>query len=537
MRSKTQLLLALSCFALVSTALAQSVPTGFLVDTIVSTGLTAPNDFCFLPDGRILIANRSGGVTIFANGSTATIGTVANVEVGSERALLSIAAHPQFAANGYIYVWYSSSGDAFMHLDRFTCTGALAVATSTAVTFATASRCVVLASTPDNAFNHNGGATRFGPDGMLYQSCGDDASGCPAQTLTSQVGVVLRLNVNALGPAPSSVAPSFATLNPANNPLSSATDFSQLVLCNGLRNPFRFTIDPSTSNLYIGDVGQNAHEEYDEYNYTVGAPTLVNYGWPWREGNFAYTTCVGTQPSNLVGPIVDIPQTQGWLSVIGGPRYRNHGGSADFGPSYEGVAFYGDYFAGQIRAVQKTGSTWTQLPAVPGQPTATSWAQGVTALVSFDVGPDGGLYILQHPATYATTGGTLKRIRAINGPLASAVTRPGAGNFNTNLVASAPRIGSSASVQAILFGTGMSFASVYGFIGAATLPFNGFTILIDLASPQILEFPLLSNPIATVWNYTVPNDNSLVGMPIKLQGLLLGASIGLTNAMDLVVGN
>src|SRR5262245_40509924 len=105
---------------------AQSVPTGFTVQTLVSAGLTAPNDFCFLPDGRILLANRPGGVSVFANGSLGNIGTVPNVETGSERALLGIAADPAFASNGFFYVWYSSSADAFMHLDRFTCAGDLA---------------------------------------------------------------------------------------------------------------------------------------------------------------------------------------------------------------------------------------------------------------------------------------------------------------------------------------------------------------------------------------------------------------------------
>jgi glucose/arabinose dehydrogenase len=538
MRLAAQALTALSLSLSAPCVLAQTVPTGFTVDTLISTGLTAPNDFCFLPDGRILIANRPGGVTIYASGATATVGTVPGVEVGSERALLSIAADPQFATNGYIYVWYSSSADAFMHLDRFTCTGDLAVATSTNVTFASTSRRVILTSIPDNAFNHNGGTTRFGPDGMLYQSFGDDATGCPAQTLTSQVGALLRMNVSGLGAAAGTAAPTFAQLNPGTNPLSAATDFSQLVLCHGLRNPVRFTIDPQTNNLYIGDVGQNAHEEYDEYTYSAGALTLANYGWPWREGNFAYTTCTGTQPANLINPIVDVPQAgNAWYSIMGGPRYRNRGGNADFGPTYEGVAFYGDYFAGQIRVLQKTGSTWAAMPAVAGQPSTTNWAQGIVGLVSMDVGPDGGLYVLHHPSTYATTGGFLKRIRALNGPLASAVSRTGAGNLNTSLSASAPRLGSTATMSIITFGSGYNAAAAYGFTTAATLPFNGYTILVDTNSLQVLELPLQVAPIAAQWSYVVPNITALAGLTIKTQGLMLGSTFALTNAMDLVVGN
>jgi len=415
----------------VDPARAQSVPTNFVVDTLLSSGLTAPTDFCFLPDGRMLIANRPGAVSLWINGSNTSsiIGTVPNVEVGQERALLSVAADPLFPINGFIYVWYASTADNFMHLDRFTCTGDLANSISTNLTINVASRRVIIASVPDVNFNHNGGSTRFGPDGKLYQSFGDDAQTCTSQVLTSQLGALLRMDVSQLGPAAGTTPPTFAQLNPGDNPLSANTDFSQLVLCYGLRNPVRYTIDPTTGNLYIGDVGQNAHEEYDEYIYQPGALQLVNFGWPWREGNFAYTgaSCGGTQPSGMVGPIVDVPQAgTGWLSSMGGPRYHNRGGQFDFGAAYEGIAFYGDYFAGQIRVLQNTGGTWAPAPAFPGQPSATNWAQNIIGLVSYDVGPDGAIYAVQQAGTYSTSGGFLKRIRPL-GPVNGIVLVSGGG--------------------------------------------------------------------------------------------------------------
>lgn len=170
-RALLRSLVALASLPFVS---AQNVPTGFVVDTLLTSGLTAPNDFCFLPDGRMLIAHRPGTVTIFANGQTATVGTVPNVELfGPERSLVSMCADPAFATNGYIYVWYPSTQDAFMHLERFTCTGALASPTSTNLVFAASSRHVVLL-TPDTVHAHNGGTVRFGPDGRLYLSMGED---------------------------------------------------------------------------------------------------------------------------------------------------------------------------------------------------------------------------------------------------------------------------------------------------------------------------------------------------------------------------
>ncbi len=404
---------------------AQTVPTGFVVDTLVNSGLQAAHDFCFLIDGRVLFANRGGLVQVWAGTSPASVGTVPNVETGSERGLLSIIADPNFATNGHIYVWWSSSADSFMHLDRFTCTGDLNNPTSTNLTFAAASRRVVLGAIPDTAFNHNGGVVRFGPDGMLYVSIGDDAQGCPAQQTNSAMGCVLRMDVSTLPAGGSTVAPTFSSLDPGNNPLSANADISQLVIAHGLRNPFRMEIDALTGNLYIGDVGQNAVEEYDEYIYNVGAPALVNFGWPWREGNNSFSSCGGTMPA-LTAPIATVAQSgSGWQSVMGGPRYRNQSAQYDFGPAYEGDAFFLDYFAGQLRRLKNTG-TWGPAPAVPGQPNATNWGINFIGAVSMRQGPDGGIWFLHHPQTYPSTGGSLKRIRPL-GPVNSVVAISGGG--------------------------------------------------------------------------------------------------------------
>lgn len=416
-----------------SAALAQTVPTGFVIDTLISTGLQSPNDIAFLADGRVLICNKAGAIMVYAGGAPVTVGTVANVQGGtsdSERGLLSVVADPNFATNGYIYVWYASTADAFMHLDRFTCTGDLNNSTSTNLTFAAASRRVILANPPDSAFNHNGGSLRFGPDGMLYLSIGDDANSCSAQSTTSQAGCMMRMNVSTLPAGGSTTAPTFSSLDPGNNPLSANTDVSQLVIANGLRNPVRFNIDPVTGNLYIADVGQNAVEEVDEYVYpAVGSLPLVNYGWPWREGNNTFNGCGGTAPAS-VAPIVAIPQAGSWLSVMSGPRYRNLGGQFQFGPNYEGSVFYLDYFSGELRRLVNTG-TWGTAPQVPGQPSATNWGTGFTGTVGIQQGPDGGLWFVQHPTTYANSGGTLKRIRPL-GPTNSVQAISGGGQVGVS---------------------------------------------------------------------------------------------------------
>ena len=421
MRRPSPLMLPLLVSAFAASAMAQTVPTGFVIDTLVSTGLSTPNDCCFLPDGRCLVANSGGGITVYAGSTAVSVGTVPAVESGGERGLLSIAADPGFAANGYIYVYYSSTSDAFMHLDRFTCTGDLANAASTNLQLDVASRRVLLGALPDQAGNHNGGTARFGPDGKLYLSVGDDANACAAQSLTSQVGCLLRLDVSALPAGGNLVLPAFSSLDPGDNPQSAQTDFRQLLLAHGLRNPFRMEIDPLTGNLYIGDVGAGSMEEYSEYVYTAGALPLVNFGWPWREGNIAGSSCGGTQPAGLVDPIASVSHGAGWASVMGGARYRNLGGQYDFGSGYEGDTFFLDYFAGELRRLTFSGGVWAPAAAVPGQPNATNWGTGFSNVTSLRLGPDGGLWFTQHQG-----GGALKRVRLL-GPVNSVAAISGTG--------------------------------------------------------------------------------------------------------------
>lgn len=420
---RSTLLAAAAGLAIATSAFAQNIPTGFTLDTLVSSGLQAGHDFTFLPDGRILIANRAGAVHVFAEGvGLQQIGTVAAIQTGSERGLLSIEADPDFATNGYFYVWYSSSQTSFMHLDRLTCTGALNNGTSTNLSFSMASRRTIINSSPDGAFNHNGGSARFGPDGMLYLSIGDDASACTAQSLTSKSGCLLRMDLSGLPSGPSSTEPSYSSIDPGDNPNSSANNWTQLVIAYGLRNPFRMEVDQVTGNCFIGDVGQNAAEEYSLYVRQSNLQ-LVNFGWPWREGNLNYSSCGGSTPAGLVAPLRQ-ETSSSWNSIVGGPQYRNAGTAYDFGSNYEGDAFYLDYFAGVLRRIKQTGSTWNYAPQVPGQPSSQSWGTGFNATTAMRMGADGALYFLQHPGTYASSGGFLKRIRS-TGPTNSVVAVSG----------------------------------------------------------------------------------------------------------------
>ncbi|HEX5052637.1 MAG TPA: PQQ-dependent sugar dehydrogenase [Planctomycetota bacterium] len=445
------------------------MPTGFAVDTLAATGLQQPNDFCFLPDGRVLVANSAGDVSLYAGGALVTIGTVPNVESGGERGLLSIAADPAFASNGQIYVYYSHDADAFLHLDRFTCSGDLATAGSTNLSFAASTRRVILGTLPDNAFNHNGGSVRFGPDTRLYLTVGDDANDCLAQDVTSQCGCLLRLDVSTLPPGGDLVLPSFSSLDPGDNPLSANVDFSQLVLAHGLRNPFRMEIDQATGNLYIGDVGENLVEEYSEYVYNAGALTLANFGWPWREGDIASAGCAGPAPGGLVEPIATVSHAANWLALIGGARYRNQGGAFDLGPGYEGNAFFLDYYEGELRRLVYSGA-WVPAPAAPGQPNATNWGTDFGGVTSLRQGPDGALWFTQRQSGQDT----LKRIRPI------------APNHGIMAVS-----GGGETVPA-----GEAFAAplVARVLDAAGNPLSGAAVDFSIVGPGVLQ---TSNPVIT----------------------------------------
>lgn len=184
--------------ALVSLASAQTLPSTFFHDTLVP-GLNEPVGLASLPDGRLLIIEqRTAMIKVWTGGATASsIGTVPGVNsVGNEQGLLAIAVDPGWPARPYLYVWFNSNASANMRLAMFTVSGDLTNPISTNLTIG--SQYNIVTDVPDAASNHNGGALRFGIDGKLYLSIGDDASGCPAQNISSKVGCVWRMEVSGL---------------------------------------------------------------------------------------------------------------------------------------------------------------------------------------------------------------------------------------------------------------------------------------------------------------------------------------------------
>ncbi len=302
------------------TVLATTLPAGFS-ETNVITGLSAPNSFVFTPDNRILVCQQGGALRIFdINGAPLGTGTALTLSVtsNSERGLLGIALDPDFSTNGFIYLYYTTSAGSLNppatpknRVSRFTMSGN-AVLGGTEV--------ILLDLIPSDAGNHNGGQLRFGADGKLYVSCGDGgANSSNSQSLTTLAGKIHRINKDGSIPSDN---PFF------NNP---GPGVRKEIWCYGLRNPWRFCVQPGTNALFIADVGQNTWEEVN-----IGVPG-ANYGWPTAEGQ--------SSNSNFTNPVFVYNHNGTGASITGGAFYTG----TTFPTEYQNSYFYGDYVDNYIR--------------------------------------------------------------------------------------------------------------------------------------------------------------------------------------------
>ncbi len=373
-------------------------------DQLVVSGLNQPASLAFLPDGRVLVVEQNTAeVELVVGGSLTTVHTISDVNTsGNERGLLGIAVDPRWPTPPYVYFYFDRTPGPAIYISRFTGMGDLDDGGSS--TLSLGCRYDILVDIPDNASNHNGGTIRFGPDNMLYASLGEDANPCAAQDSSDFRGVILRLDVLGL-PGSGGGPPSKSQITPSDNPFPSTDPEAGLTFCFGLRNPFRFNIDPVTGRVYIGDVGQRNFEEMDE------ASGGENFGWPFREGPEVRTLAGCSEPGGSGASTYDAPigyydrRSFSPASIIGGPRYRPvSGGAYTFPALYDGVVFYSEYYEGFIRVLTNSGGVWAPLAPVPGQPNPDDWATGITNVGDFLQGPDGaGYYLKQFP-------GELRRI-------------------------------------------------------------------------------------------------------------------------------
>lgn len=280
--------------------------------------------------GRLFIVEQPGRIKALPSGSSMPsiyLDISSRLISGGERGLLGLAFHPQFATNGRFFVNYTRQPDGATVIAEYHQSAGNTGMADTSET--------VLLTIAQPFANHNGGMITFGPDGLLYIGMGDGGSGNDpdnrAQNREELLGKLLRIDVDH----PTANA---RYASPTDNPFYGDTPGRDEIYAIGMRNPWRFSFDRATGQLYVGDVGQDAREEVDVV--TRGG----NYGWRIREG----TTCTNLDPalcgqSGLSAPLTDYDHSGGRCAITGGYVYR---GTQKTLP--QGAYVYGDFCSGEI---------------------------------------------------------------------------------------------------------------------------------------------------------------------------------------------
>jgi glucose/arabinose dehydrogenase len=301
-----------------------------------ATGLSNPIGLVNAGDGsgRLFVLEQAGLIRIIQEGQVLGepfLDISSQVSCCGERGLLGLAFHPNYRENGFFYLNYSDLNDN-TSISRFS--------VGDDPNRADPESEVRLLGVEQPFRNHNGGVTEFGPDGYLYLGLGDGGSaGDPqnnGQNPDTLLGSILRLDVD--GGEPYAIPP--------DNPFLEGGGAPE-VWAYGLRNPWRFSFDRETGDLYIADVGQNA---WEEINFLPeGSPGGGNFGWNLFEGTHPYSTSNPPEGVDLIYPVAEYDHSLG-CSVTGGFVYRGQ----DL-PDWQGIYLYGDYCSGLIWGLFRDG--------------------------------------------------------------------------------------------------------------------------------------------------------------------------------------
>lgn len=320
----------------------------------ISTSLISPVFMTAPPADttRLFIVQQGGAIRIFniTSGSLLTdpfLDISLLLSTVGERGLLGMTFDPQYDTNRQFYVFYTNTAGNIV-IARY-------LRDAVNANLADSSTATLLLTVAHPTFsNHNGGMLAFGLDGCLYAGLGDGGGGGDpnnnAQSLSLPLGKILRLD-----PTDGSACTSGSTINP----------FNSLIWSRGLRNPWRFSFDRQTHDLYIGDVGQGAREEIN-VSPAPNAGRGLNYGWRLMEGTLCFNPSNNCNTGGLTLPVLDYPHLSGACSVTGGYVYRG-----PTVPALQGTYFYADFCAGFVRSFryqnnQPTEQTEWPLLSPPG---------------------------------------------------------------------------------------------------------------------------------------------------------------------------
>jgi glucose/arabinose dehydrogenase len=368
------------------TTTAQVIPTPALHPII--RGLSQPLFMTHGGDGtgRLYVVEKGGTIRVLAGNqipATPFLDLRSLVVTQNEQGLLGLAFDPSFATNQRFYVFYAAAGS------------------QTGVGDNTVARFQVSASNPNQAdqmngiellavsdpyVNHNGGMLAFGPDGHLYVGTGDGGSaGDPnnnAQNLSSLLGKLLRLDVRGSGPYGI----------PGSNPYAGAPGGTRReIWAFGLRNPWRFSFDRQTGDLYVADVGQGSREEINRQ--VAGSAGGQNYGWRVMEGSNCYNPSSGCDRTGLTLPIHDYGHGDG-CSVTGGYVYR---GAAL--PALRGAYIFGDYCSGRIWSLRLESGSWVRTQLIDTTYSISSFGEDESGELYLTDLAGGVLYRFADPAS------------------------------------------------------------------------------------------------------------------------------------------
>ncbi|MET0760521.1 MAG: PQQ-dependent sugar dehydrogenase [Flavobacterium sp.] len=313
--------------------------------TSFGTGFTSPVEIAHPPgDSRLFIVEQGGAIKILnPNGTTNAANfltlTTATITTGGERGLLGLAFHPNYATNGFFYVNYTNTAGNTVIARYSVDAGNPNIANPLSAT-------ILLTITQPYA-NHNGGSIKFGFDGYLYIGMGDGGdSGDPenrAQNINENLGKMLRIDVNS--GAPYGIPPT--------NPYVGTTGNDEIWAI-GLRNPWKFSFNRLTGDLWIADVGQNAVEEINKTTSPLTAG--LNFGWRCYEGNTSFNTTGCAPIGTMTMPVAQYTHSAtGGCSITGGYVY-----TGTIYPNFQTKYFFADYCNNQIGMLNTAGAiSWS----------------------------------------------------------------------------------------------------------------------------------------------------------------------------------
>ena len=342
-----------------------NTPTSGLSTEQVVTGLSAPLFLTHAGDSRLFVVEQGGRIRVVVNAQllgTPYLDISSIVLHQGEQGLLGMAFHPNYAINGFFYVYHTDqSGDS--RVARY----------SGSANTADPSSGLTIMTIGQPFGNHNGGQLAFGADGMLYIALGDGGSGGDpmgnGQDTSTLLGSILRIDIDNPD----------AGLNygiPSDNPFFGSGTAREEIWAYGLRNPWRFAFDDTDGLLYVADVGQSSFEEVSVVDAAVGG---LNLGWNVMEGMSCFNAANCDQ-SGLVLPVLQYDNNAGNCSITGGYVYRGSDLSG-----LQGHYFYSDYCGGFLRSFRFNGGV-----AADEQ----DWGLNLGAVTSFGQDSAGELYVI-----------------------------------------------------------------------------------------------------------------------------------------------